>query len=35
MEMVVVWTPPIGIAVDYIRAAFRAGVEAGDLSIAC
>ncbi|MEA2655837.1 MAG: hypothetical protein QOI23_1202, partial [Chloroflexota bacterium] len=35
MEMVVVWTQPIGIAVDYIRAAFRAGVEAGELSIAC
>jgi PAS domain S-box-containing protein len=35
MEMVVLWTQPIGIALDYIRAAFRAGVEAGDLSIAC
>ena len=35
MEMVVRWIQPIGIALDYIRAAFRAGVEAGDLSIAC
>ena len=35
MEMIVVWTGPIGSAVDYIRAAFRAGVEAGDLTIAC
>src|SRR6202051_4163017 len=35
MEMVVLWTKPIGIALDYIRAAFRAGDEAGDLTIAC
>jgi predicted ATPase/signal transduction histidine kinase/GAF domain-containing protein len=35
MEMVVVWTQPIGIAVDYIRAAFRASIESGELSIAC
>src|ERR1700730_6777456 len=35
MEMVVLWTQPIEIAIDYIRAAFRAGVEAGDLGIAC
>jgi PAS domain S-box-containing protein len=35
MEIVVLWTQPIGIALDYIRSAFRAGVEAGDLSIAC
>jgi PAS domain S-box-containing protein len=35
MEMVVLWTHPIGIALDYIRAAFRAGVENGDLGIAC
>ena len=35
MEIVVVWTQPIGIALDYIRASFRAAVEVGDLSIAC
>ncbi|MEH2562187.1 hypothetical protein [Bradyrhizobium sp. AZCC 2289] len=35
MEMVVLWTQPIETALDYIRAAFRAGVEAGDLAIAC
>jgi PAS domain S-box-containing protein len=35
METVVLWTQPIEIALDYIRSAFRAGVEAGDLSIAC
>jgi PAS domain S-box-containing protein len=35
MEMVVLWTKPIGIALDYIRAAFRAGVDGGDLNIAC
>src|SRR5258708_26115546 len=35
MEMVVLWTQPIETALDYIRAAFRAGVEAGDLGIAC
>src|ERR1700682_5272298 len=35
METVVLWTQPIGIALDYIRSAFRAGVEAGDLGIAC
>jgi PAS domain S-box-containing protein len=35
MEMVVLWTQPIETAVDYIRKAFLAGVEAGDLGIAC
>jgi PAS domain S-box-containing protein len=35
MEMVVLWTQPIGIALDYIRAAFRAGMDGGDLAIAC
>jgi predicted ATPase len=35
MEMVVLWTQPIETALDYIGAAFRAGVEAGDLGIAC
>jgi PAS domain S-box-containing protein len=35
MEMIALWTQPIGIALDYVRAAFRAGVETGELSIAC
>jgi PAS domain S-box-containing protein len=35
MEMVVLWTQPIGIALNYIRAAFRSGVDGGDLNIAC
>jgi PAS domain S-box-containing protein len=35
MEMIVLWTQPIETGLDYIRAAFRAGVEAGDLTIAC
>ena len=35
MEMVALWTQPIAIALDYIREAFRAGVETGDFSIAC
>ena len=35
MEMSALWTQPITVALDYIREAFRAGVEAGELSIAC
>ncbi len=35
MENIVLWTQPIEIALDHIRSAFRAAVEAGDLSIAC
>jgi predicted ATPase len=35
MEMIVLWTQPISVGLDYIRAAFRAGVETGELSIAC
>ena len=35
MEMVVLWTQPIETALDYIRAAFRAGADGGDLNIAC
>ena len=35
MELIVLWTQPIGTALDYIRAAFRAGVDTGDLHIAC
>jgi PAS domain S-box-containing protein len=33
--MVALWTQPLQTAIDYIRAAFRVGVEAGDLAIAC
>jgi PAS domain S-box-containing protein len=33
--MLVVWIRPVADAIDYIRTAFRAGVEAGDLTIAC
>jgi PAS domain S-box-containing protein len=35
MEMVVLWTQPIGMAIDYIRVAFRAAVDTGVLPIAC
>ena len=35
MEMVVLWTQPIDVGIDLIRAAFRAGAESGDLSFAC
>jgi PAS domain S-box-containing protein len=35
MEMVVLWTQPVTTALEYIRAAFRAGVETGDRTIAC
>jgi PAS domain S-box-containing protein len=35
MEMVVLWTEPIEVGINLIRAAFRAGVESGDLSYAC
>jgi PAS domain S-box-containing protein len=35
MEVIVLWTQPIGIALDYVRSSFRAGIEAGDLSTAC
>ena len=35
MEMIVVWTEPIATALDYIREAFRAGAETGDLARAC
>lgn len=34
MEIVSLWTNPVSEAIDAIRAAFRAGVEAGDLLIA-
>src|SRR6516165_4406817 len=35
LEMVVLWTQPIDVGIDLIRAAFRAGAESGDLSYAC
>jgi PAS domain S-box-containing protein len=35
MEMIVLWSEPIATALDYIREAFRAGAETGDLARAC
>ncbi len=35
MEIVVLWTQPIATALRYMESAFRAGIETGDLSIAC
>ena len=35
MELVSVWSQPLQTAIDYIRKAFRAGVESGDLIITC
>ncbi|MBV8137759.1 MAG: histidine kinase, partial [Deltaproteobacteria bacterium] len=35
MEMVALWRQPIEVGINLIRAAFRAGVESGDLSYAC
>jgi predicted ATPase len=35
MEMAVLWTEPIRTAIELIRRAFRAGIETGDLSVAC
>jgi PAS domain S-box-containing protein len=35
MEMMALWTQPLQAAIDSIRTAFRAGVEVGDLTIAC
>jgi len=35
MEMVVLWIQPIRTAIDFIRLAFRASIEAHDLSYAC
>jgi PAS domain S-box-containing protein len=35
MELVAIWTQPPQTAIDYIRRAFRAGVESGDLTITC
>jgi PAS domain S-box-containing protein len=35
MEMLLLWTRPLQTAIDHIRAAFRTGVEIGDLTYAC
>jgi PAS domain S-box-containing protein len=35
MEMVLLWTRPLKTAQEYTRAAFRSGVEIGDLTCAC
>jgi PAS domain S-box-containing protein len=35
MEMMTLWTQPVGPAIESIRKAFRAGVETGDRTIAC
>ena len=35
MEMVALWAKPLETALDYIRRAFHAGVEGGDLAFAC
>src|SRR5258706_14188437 len=35
MGIVAFWTQPIPTAIDFIRAAFRAATETGDLTYAC
>ena len=35
MEMALLWTQPLKSAVDFVRAAFRTGVEIGDVTFAC
>jgi PAS domain S-box-containing protein len=35
MEITVLWTKPVTTAIEYIQSAFRAAVEAGDLTVAC
>lgn len=35
MEVVVLWTQSVQEAMDHIRKAFRAGVESGDVMVAC
>ena len=35
MGMTAVWTQPIATMIDFIRAAFRAAIETGDLTCAC
>jgi PAS domain S-box-containing protein len=34
-ETVLLWTQPLTSAIDFVRAAFRAGIETGDLTFAC
>lgn len=34
-ELIVFWSKPVSIALDYIRTAFRAATESGDLTVAC
>jgi predicted ATPase/signal transduction histidine kinase len=34
-QMVVVWTRPLTVAVEFLRIAFRAAVESGDVVVAC
>ena len=35
MEIVVLWTQPIATALQYLQSTFRAGIETGDLTVAC
>src|SRR5258707_11913344 len=35
MGSVALWTQPIASAIDFMRATFRAAIEAGDLTFAC
>jgi predicted ATPase len=35
MEMAVLWTQPVATALEYLETAFRAGIETGDLAVAC
>jgi len=35
MELVVLWTQPIATALQYLQSTFRAGIETGDLTVAC
>src|SRR5262249_27920733 len=35
METVALWTQPVQTGIDFIRVAFRAGVETGDVTVAC
>jgi signal transduction histidine kinase len=34
-QMVVVWTRPLAVAVEFLRRSFRAAVESGDVVLAC
>jgi PAS domain S-box-containing protein len=35
METVLLWTQPLNTAIDFVKAAFLAGLETGDLTFAC